>query len=143
MKSFKRSVLFGLMAFGFLLLAKPGHADGLKYYAALSTVPVNGTVSEFTANYPNISTTTAANLYVRKIIITNSTSTVAQTISVYDTCTSTSAASLKLKTYLGAASQVVQAVQEFDFLPRSFKLSGACFNKSSVTSDVNLTVFYE
>lgn len=142
MKSLKTLFILALVAGGFAAVQK-SEAAGQKYYVALTTVPTNGTAGEFAANYPNISTTTAANLYIRKIIIANSTATTTQTISVFDTCTSTTAASLKLRIYTGAASQVQPDLRVFDFLPQSFKLSGACFNKSSTLSTVDMTVFYE
>ena len=139
MKSLLKFV--GLAAFALAVLGfMPSKAmAGSKYYVALTTVPQNGTVTEFAANYPNIS----GGVYVRKIVVSNSTATVAQTISVYDTCTSTSAASLKFQTYSGAASMVTPAYQVFDFLPQSFRLTSPCFKKSSTGSVVDFTVFYE
>lgn len=140
MKSFKKVLILGLFAVGFGMLAKPAMAAGSKYYVAATTYAANGSVADYTLGaYPNIS----GNLYVRKLVITNSTATVAQTVSIYDTCTSTTAASLKFKSYSGAASMVNPAVQVFDFLPQSFRLTSPCFNKSSTTSDINITVFYE
>ncbi len=138
MKRFKLLVAAGLMALG-LGFSQPAFAAGSKYYVALTTVPANGTVSEYTANYPNIS----GNLYVRKIVVANSTATTAQTISVYDTCTSTTAATLKFQIYSGFAGAIAQAVQDIDFLPQSFRLSSPCFKKSATGSTVDVTVFYE
>lgn len=140
MKSLKKVFIIGLFAIGFALLGKPANAaPGSKYYVALTTVPVNASVAEYSSQYPNI---TGA-LFVRKIIFSNSAPATAQTLSVYDTCTSTTAAALKFQTYLGTTSMVTQAVQSFDFLPQSFKLTTPCFKKSSTSSTVDMTVFYE
>lgn len=138
MKGFKKlAVALFLAVVGFA--AAPSFAAGSKYYVALTTVPANGTAAEFAANYPNIS----GNLYVRKIVVSNSTNTVTQTISIYDTCTSTTAATLKFQSYSGSSGMLEPAVQTFEFLPQSFKLSSPCFKKSGVTSTVDFEIFYE
>ncbi len=136
MKRFKLLFVVGLLALG--LGISPAMA-GSKYYVALTTVPVNGTAGEFTANYPNVS----GNLYVRKLIVANSTATTAQTISVYDTCTSTSTGVLKLQFYSGFAGMIEPALQTIDFLPQSLRLTSPCFKKSGTGSTVDLTVLYE
>lgn len=138
MKRFKLFIAAGLLALG-IGFSSPAMADGLKYYIALTTVPVNGTTAEFAANYPNVS----GAMYVRKIIVANSTATTAQTISVYDTCTSTSAGALKLQFYSGFAGMIEPALQTIDFLPRSLKLTSPCFKKSGTGSTVDFTVLYE
>jgi hypothetical protein len=138
MKSFKLKLAASLLALG-LGFSSPAMAAGSKYYVALTTVPVNGTAGEFAANYPNVS----GAMYVRKIIVANSTATTAQTISIYDTCTSTSAGALKLEFYSGFAGMIQPALQEIDFLPQSFKLTSPCFKKSATGSTVDFTILYE
>ena len=140
MKSLKKVLLLGLLALGIGFVAQPAMAAGSKYYVALTTYGAKGDVGGFTlGGYPNIS----GNLYVRKIVISNSTPTVASVLSIYDTCTTTTAATLKFRTYLGAASMVSPAVKEFDFLPQSFRLTSPCVNKDTLTNDVHVTIFYE
>jgi len=140
MKSLKKVLLIGLLAFGLGFWFQKANGAG-PYTVDLSTNPGNGTVQGYASGaFPNIS----GNLYVRKLVVSASTNTVNQTISIYTTCTSTTAATLAYKFYLNAvtAGPELNMVSQ-DFLPQRFKLANPCMNKSDTTSNVQATLFYE
>lgn len=143
MKSFKRVLLLGLLSLGLGLAGKPAFAAGSSYTVNLTTyVPSGALAGSYTLGaFPNIT----GNLYVRKIIVSASTSTVIQTITAYDLCAATTTAAVDLKFYLGTVNASNYAVPnvEYNFLPQSWKLTSPCFIKSDTGSSVQLTVFYE
>jgi hypothetical protein len=131
MKSFVKSV-----ALGALLLVLGGVARaGSNYDVALTTYVPTASATDFgLGSYPNIT----GGAYPMKLIIANAGAT-AQDVSVYDTCTSSTAATLAGVVSLSAAIQTVQV----DIPRRTMKLTSPCFIKSATGSTVHLTILYE
>lgn len=134
----KFSLLLGLMAVaGFLFLARPVNAAD--YTVDLTTFTPTASAASFTqGSFPNVS----GGVNVRHLIVSNDSAT-AQTITVYDVCTSSTAATVAAKFDLPATIGTYQFPPYGEFLPREFKLTNPCVIRSSTTGTVTLDLFYE
>ena len=107
------------------------------YTCTLSTYNVKGTTSEFALGaYPQI----VDGVIVDKLVFSNSGTTL-QTISIYDTATSISAASLSAKFILPSSATATITIIDY---PRHnpLKLRNMAVNKSSTATDVYMNVQY-
>lgn len=129
MKKLIKGILFG--AFVVLAATKAQAAD---YTLDLTTNVPNASLTEYnTGSYPNRS----GGLQVRQIILANSGATV-QTVSVWDTATSTTAATLAAKFVVPTTGTYV-----YEFPAATFRLTSPSFNKSATGSSVQLNLIYQ
>jgi hypothetical protein len=117
------------------LLVMPGLLQADDYTVDITTFDVKGSVADFAkGEYPNI----AGGYRIDQIVLSNDTA-VAQTISIYDTATSTTNAVLVAKFQLPATigDYIIQ-------YPYYNALTGANFaiKKSSASSNVQLNIQY-
>ena len=107
------------------------------YTCTLSTYNVKGTTSEFALGaYPQI----ADGVIVDKLVFSNSGTTL-QTISIYDTATSTSAASLSQIFILPSSATATITIIDYPG-HNPLKLRNMSVNKSSTATDVYMNVQY-
>jgi len=119
----------------FVLAVMAGVAKAADYTVTLTTYVPTGSAAEFSAgSYPNIS----GGASLRLIVLANAGAT-AQDVSIYDTCTSSTAATLAGTISLPGA--IGTTVIEVPW--RTYKLTSPCFNKSATGSVVKATLLYE
>ncbi len=127
--------IFKSLALAAVLAGVAGLAKAADYTVALTTYVPTASATDFGLGaYPNISGTA----HPAKLLIANAGAT-AQDVSIYDTCTSSTAATLAGMVSLSAAIQTA----EIELPRRLMKLSSPCFIKSATGSAVRLTVIYE
>jgi hypothetical protein len=128
-KTIIKSIIFGAFV---VLAASAAHAGS--FTLDTSTNIPTGSPGEFTAGgYPN----KAGSLYVRSLILANSGATV-QTVSIYTTATSSTAATLAGKVVLASTGTT-----QVDFPAQTFKLTSPAIIKSATGSNVQATVIYQ
>jgi len=131
----KKIMGFLLMLFVIVCLANLSFADD--YTCTLSTYNVTGTTSEFALGaYPQI----ADGVIVDKLVFSNSGTTL-QTISIYDTATSISAASLSQTFILPSSATATITIIDYPG-HNPLKLRNMSVNKSSTATDVYMNVQY-
>jgi hypothetical protein len=134
-----RAALLSAAIFSVSALIGGQTAHAKDYTVTVTTYVPTGSAGEFTSGgYPNIT----GGAYIRQIAIANAGAT-AQTISVYDTCTSSTAATLAGVFDVPATIGTYWAPSGNTFLPQIFKLTNPCITKSSTSSVVQATFFYE
>ncbi len=140
-KFLKQSLLVAVLA-GSAFLASafaPQKAVALDYTVAITTyVPTDGAAQFAQGAYPNI----ADNLYFRQLAVSNNSAT-AQTITVYDTCTSSMTATVAFKMDLPATIGTYW-YPAYGELPRKvLQLSNPCITRSSTTGVTQGSFYYE
>ena len=107
------------------------------YTLALTTNTPTGSATLFTNGaFPNIT----GGAYIRGLIIANRGDAL-QEISVYDTCTSSTAASLAGMIVVGSSTTVTLGADQIP--AQIWKLTNPGFIKSSTSSTVQITVLYQ
>ncbi len=115
------------------------HANALDAKVVVTTHTPTASATDYSnGSYPNIT----GNLYLRQLILGNAGAT-AQDVTVYDTCTSSTAASIAMVINLPASIGTVSVPAHAPWLPQIFRLTSPCITKSSASSVVNATFFYE
>lgn len=130
----KRIAIVGIVA---ALIGAAIIARGADYTVTLSTYNPLGSTAEYTAGaYPNISGT----VQLRSLILANNGPM--ETVSLYDTCTSSTAATLAA-TFIVGSSTTYPASGGNQFPARLFILTSPCIKKSTTTTDLKATLIYD
>lgn len=130
---FKKYFMFVMLVVCLLFVAGIAVADD--YTVTLSTYDVVGSTTDYTAGaYPNI----AAGAKINRLIFTNAGSTI-QTISCYDTATSTTLAAISLSVVLPTTG----TVQVGYALGAPFIQTNFAVKKSATGSVVTMSVNYD
>lgn len=137
MKHLKRLLFGSVLAIGLFTITQK--AEAVDFQLALTTFSAVENVGHYysQSTYPSIS----GNILLRNVVLSNF-GGFDQKVSIYDTCTSSSAARLAL-VVISKASDTAK-VPDTWFLPNVFQLSNPCLHKG--TSDggtVNATLLYE
>jgi len=111
------------------------------YTVSASTFPVDNTVD---AANP-VAAQIANNAAIEQIWISASSTATAQTVSIYENCTSSTAISLVWRGYIAAGASVAipSFHLQYPLAPALFYLTNACFRKSDTGSDVQFNVNYQ
>jgi hypothetical protein len=113
----------------------PRPAFAADYEVTLSTIVPTASAADFTlAAFPQI----ANSMAIRTLTLSNYAGAAVQTVNIYRTATSSTAAAIEM-TYVVPASSTVHV----NFPARAWKLSNIGLNKSDTTSTVKAQVTYE
>lgn len=140
MKFIKNSLLVvAFAASAFLASAiSPQKSHAVSYTVAVTTYVPTDSTNYTQGAYPNIS----GNLYLRQLVLSNNSAT-AQTITVYTTCTSTSAAAVAFKVDLPATIGTYYFPSGNVVLPKDLPLASPCITRSATTGITQATFLYE
>lgn len=132
-----KKVALGVAVLGVLVIGA-NRAEARDFTIALSTYVPTASAGEFTlGTNPDI----AGGVRVRQVILANGGAT-AQDVSIYDTCTSSTAATLAGVISV-PASIGTEYVPPTPVIQGLWTLTNPCFTKSSTSSVVHATLLYE
>lgn len=110
------------------------------YTVDASTYPVDNTVDATNPVAAQISNNAA----IEQIWISASSTSTAQTVSIYQNCTSTTAISLVWRGYIPVGVTNIPAFNlQYPLAPAKFYITNACFRKSDTASSVQFNVSYQ
>ena len=135
-----KKILVALIALSFMIQGMPVFAAerGLTPYSVdVPTYPITDAVQ--------MAAEISGTAYIHHILITNSDATIAQTVSFYENATDTNTvtAAFSLDIASTSASGYVEPIQiPFPIAASPLELINLCIRKSSLISDVKVTIFY-
>lgn len=134
-----RRILVGLMLA--TILVQGTYCDQIMYTVSAATNAVSGLNQVLDG--VNIATS-YSKIRIMRITVTNSDSNIAQTVSLYDTCTTTSTITKRWEVDLSTGSSGTSLVQEsFDEATPFLAATGLAIRKSSVLSNVKVNILYK
>lgn len=126
-------LLFSLI----LLAGLAGHA------AALSPKDYNVDVTSYPiTESATMATQIVGNANIEQIFFSNSSTSTAQTVSVYSNCDSTTTVALEYRAYLPAGNDSNSVLLNFPLFNTPLELHDICFRKSDAASSVHVNVHY-
>lgn len=128
-----KKLLFSLVLVS--VLAVNSHAlSGLDYNVNVTSYPI--TEVAFMA------TEITGNVNIEQVYFSNSSTSTAQTVSIYSLCDSTITVTLEYRVYIPAGDINNSVKLDFPLFNTPFALHDVCFRKSSAESSVHVNVHY-
>ncbi len=113
----------------------PRPAFAADYQVTLSTIVPTASANDFTLSaMPNIANAS----YIRAITLANYAGAAVQTVDIYRTATSSTAAAIEMTVVVPASTTV-----HLDFPARAWRINGFGIKKSDTTSTTKASVIYE
>jgi len=128
-----KKLLFSLV----LLAGLASSADALSgthYNIDVTSYPVTETAY--------MATQIVGNVNIEQIYFSNSSTSTAQTVSVYSLCDSTTTVTLQVRAYLPAGTDSNSVKFEYPLFNTPLLLHDVCFRKSDAASSVHVNVWY-